>query len=133
MVAYSFNRRFVDRIEAGTKMQTVRGGRRHHARPGQMIQLYTGMRTRACRKIAPDALCISSLPVTLVFGDDPVLRVIVAGCDTDAWSFARSDGFEDEHGLVAFWRKEHGVQPGDSFHGTLIEWRWPAPEEHHED
>jgi hypothetical protein len=129
MVAYSFNRRFIDRIETGTKSQTVRGGRRHHAKPGQTIQLYTAMRTKVCRKIAPDAVCISSLPVTLFFGGNPVLRVEVAGREVDARYFAQADGFTDESDLAAFWRDENGVQPGDTFHGTLIEWHWPAPED----
>jgi hypothetical protein len=126
MTAYSFKARFVPLLEEGRKTQTVRGGRRHHARPGSVIQLYTGMRTKRCRKIAPDAVCTSALPVSLIFGEDPVLCVRVAGAEVDARYFAQADGFADEHDLVAFWVAEHAVRPGDSFHGTLIEWEWPS-------
>lgn len=57
MVAYSFNRRFVQAIESGIKSQTIRAPRRRHARPGERLQLYTGMRTKACRLIRDDVVC----------------------------------------------------------------------------
>lgn len=57
MVAYSFNRRFVPAIEAGSKRQTIRAHRRRHARIGEQLQLYTGMRTKACRLIRDDVVC----------------------------------------------------------------------------
>jgi hypothetical protein len=58
MVAYSFNRRFVPAIEAGLKRQTIRSHRRRHARVGEALQLYTGMRTKACRLIRDDVVCV---------------------------------------------------------------------------
>lgn len=51
MVAYSFHPRFVDAILGGTKRQTIRMHRRRHARPGEEMQLYAGMRTRHCRLV----------------------------------------------------------------------------------
>jgi hypothetical protein len=57
MVAYSFNRRFVPAIESGIKSQTIRAPRRRHARPGEWLQLYTGMRTKSCRLIRADVVC----------------------------------------------------------------------------
>lgn len=57
MVAYSFQKEFSPLIVDGLKRQTVRGHRRRHARPGEMIQLFSGMRTRHCRKIIPDPVC----------------------------------------------------------------------------
>ena len=61
MVAYSFNTAFVPDIEARTKRQTIRLPRKRHARPGERVQLFTGMRnmrTKRCRKIIPDPLCV---------------------------------------------------------------------------
>ncbi|MEJ0016825.1 MAG: ASCH domain-containing protein [Acetobacteraceae bacterium] len=46
MVAYSFKRDFAAPILAGIKRQTIRADRRRHARPGEVLQLYTGMRTK---------------------------------------------------------------------------------------
>lgn len=57
MVAYSFKRVFAPAVEARIKTQTIRGHRRRHARPGEPMQLYTGMRTRHCRKLIPDPVC----------------------------------------------------------------------------
>lgn len=69
MVAYSFRPQFVGPITVGLglsfvnsfgvtpptirpKQQTIRAhGKRRHARPGDELQLYTGMRTKACRLI----------------------------------------------------------------------------------
>ena len=48
MVAYSFKRRFREPILAGSKQQTIRADRKRHARRGEALQLYTGMRTTQC-------------------------------------------------------------------------------------
>lgn len=59
MVAYSFNKRFAEPIETGQKRQTIRAPRRRHARVGEQLQLYTGMRTKACRLIRDDVVCVA--------------------------------------------------------------------------
>ena len=52
MVAYSFKKQFAYPVEKGYKLQTIRASRKtRHARPGESIQLYTGMRTKQCRKL----------------------------------------------------------------------------------
>ena len=58
MVAYSFQPGFAAEIIAGRKTQTIRNPRKRHAMPGEHLQLFTGMRTRYCKKIIPDPLCI---------------------------------------------------------------------------
>lgn len=58
MVAYSFHRMFAPDVEAMIKRQTVRAHRKRHARIGEPVQLYTGMRTKQCRKLViPDPIC----------------------------------------------------------------------------
>jgi len=69
MVAYSFRARFREPILVGAKRQTIRADRKRHARPGEQLQLYTGMRTRECAIIAR-ALCSQVMPV----------RIDVDGC-----------------------------------------------------
>ena len=51
MVAYSFKKQFGPPILAGTKAQTIRADRKRHVRSGELVQLYTGMRTRQCRRL----------------------------------------------------------------------------------
>lgn len=133
MVAYSFNKRFIEPILVGLgekrlhdvapKRQTIRAvGKRRHARPGETIQLYTGMRTKQCRKIG-EARCVENIPVRITvpkYGAVPLN--IQIGEDASFYvtnDFANYDGFESESDMHAFWRKEHG--PGDFF-GVLIKW-----------
>ena len=123
MVAYSFRPQFVAQVEAGTKTQTVRADRKRHARPGEELQLYTGMRTRQCRLIRR-ARCIDVHPITLLFDDDDdeAEGIILPGFGFPGGleGFALSDGFASWAELKAFWRRHH---PGiDEFTGRLILW-----------
>ena len=125
MVAYSFKKQFGPPILAGTKAQTIRADRKRHARPGELVQLFTGMRTRQCRLLG-EALCLSVWPIRMALRDDIVFA-------NDGWirtlddldAFARRDGFQDWSQMVAFWADEH---PGvDVFEGVLIRWQPLAP------
>lgn len=123
MVAYSFRPRFVAPILAGTKTQTIRAPRKRHARPGETLQLYTGMRTKRCELIR-EAKCVSAQNILLwLFEDGEHDGFAVAGhppACPDLDVFARADGFADWADLKAFWRAEHpGVY---EFHGVLIRW-----------
>jgi hypothetical protein len=134
MVAYSFNKRFVDPVRVGLsrislsfdcppKRQTIRAiGRRRHARPGETLQLYHGLRTRQCFKIG-DARCVETLPIVIkVPLDDVWLAVKIGDAEEVAAddTFARDDGFACIEDMWLFWRKEH---PDDRiFKGLLIRW-----------
>lgn len=130
MVAYSFNPRFEVAIREGWKTQTIRRGRARHARPGEMLQLFCGMRTQFCRKIIADVRCTEVMRVEIDFDDDGAIEAIrtdgVRVRDLDA--FAVRDGFTDSDDMAAFWRKEHGALEGMQFHGVLIEWATPRAE-----
>lgn len=131
MVAYSFKKRFGPPILAGTKAQTIRADRKRHARPGELIQLFTGMRTRQCRRLG-ETPCLSVEPIRIELPRarrvPEVLIFDLAGAlarhihTPDALrDFARADGFADFDALHAFWCAEH---PGvDTFHGVLIRWQ----------
>jgi hypothetical protein len=134
MVAYSFKPRFAAPILAGTKIGTIRPDRRRHARPGETLQLYTGMRTRQCRLIKT-ARCVAVDRIRLYFRPDFTAVVIgepgnTAGDRTqvieDLDGFARGDGFADWSDLTAFWRETHGQ---NQFDGIWIRWHPKAPSE----
>ena len=133
MVAYSFKPRFVEPIRRGLepgpwlrgmKRQTIRADRKRHARPGEEVQLYRGMRTKQCFLIGK-ALCIGIYRINIHFRarhrswlrnslDGKIDRR--DGLDR----FARRDGFADWEELATFWRDEHaGI---DDFSGLLIVW-----------
>lgn len=128
MVAYSFKKRFSPRIEDGTKIGTIRGERKRHARVSEQIQLYEAMRTKYCRKIISDPICVAVRPIRLHVERDQMAFVATAPIlDGSATllrpeqfdTFARADGFDDMADMHAFWLKEHG--PG-IFHGFWILW-----------
>jgi hypothetical protein len=128
MVAYSFKRQFVALILAGIKKQTIRADRKRHARPGEDIQLYTGVRTKQCRKIGT-AICFSVTPVTINLKDN---NVVVGGDIRHGWDqldkFARSDGFDGWPDMRAFWHQNHPTV--QVFSGVMIRWEAfrPTPE-----
>jgi hypothetical protein len=81
-----------------------------------MMQLYTGMRTKACKKIMPDPMC------TLV--EDIEINtngtVFVGGVELDVGESAQlawRDGFEGHSDMVTFF------EPRLPFKGKLIHWR----------
>lgn len=127
MVAYSFKSRFEVAIREGWKTQTIRRGRARHARPGEMLQLFCGMRTQHCRKIVSDVRCTEVMKVKIAFDADGAIEAIwtdgVRVRDLDA--FAVRDGFTDSDDMAAFWAAEHGPMAGTEFSGVLIEWAAP--------
>jgi hypothetical protein len=135
MVAYSFKPRFAEPILAGTKRQTIRLlGKRRHARPGDPLQLYTGMRTKHCKLIAR-ATCATVHDVELFFGPHGATELFrIDGVPislTAMASFARLDGFNDVDEMAAFWWQEHrSLYVGRylEFKGIMV--RWEAPNAH---
>jgi len=122
MVAYNFQKQFVEPIKTGLKSHTIRkNGKRRHARAGESLQLYTGMRTRSCSKIlAEDPECVFAKPIQIEVGYDEILGIWMDDYAVeDLKSFAVMDGFESLEAMHKFWIEFHG--PG-MFHGTIIAW-----------
>jgi hypothetical protein len=150
MVAYSFQRRFVNPIRAGfgldplpdfppaagPKRHTIRSPRvRGHAHEGQPLELFFAQRTRACFLIAR-AVCTGVAPITLVFDADPEAEgVISPGFGIMEWgydsldAFAVGDGFKDWAELKNFWTVERGSAEF-AFKGNIIFWEANQTEEH---
>jgi hypothetical protein len=135
MVAYSFKARFAEPIIAGTKCQTIRAPRKRHARPGEALQLYTGMRTKQCRKLLDvDPICTFVTPVQLCFDRTGHFlkstivwyEIPVRGIEQQN-KFAQADGFTTVHEMAEFWFATHarGTKRIE-FDGILIQWE---PEE----
>lgn len=125
MVAYNFQKQFVDAIRSGRKSYTIRkNGKRRHARASEMLQLYTGMRTANCKKIIPDPVCMASLPICIRIVEANITGINIGRMVTitDAGAleaFAINDGFASLKAMGEFWQKFHG-QP--LFVGTLVGW-----------
>jgi hypothetical protein len=127
MTAYGFKARFCEPIATGTKGGTIRAPRKDGRLipVGGMIQFYTAMRTRQCRKIMPDRRCLEVQPIRLGFGGR-VVRVGPRLCFSTAReldAFAVFDGFGDWPDLREFWREEHaGHLLFDGFHIRWLPW-----------
>lgn len=120
MVALNFQRQFVARIARGAKVQTIRAPRRdgRDPKPKDRLQLYTGMRTKACHKIG-DAVCLNVVPVEI----DAERVVLGRGAGRSTldgpyleW-FARLDGFGSWAEFRAFFEAR-----GLPFRGNVILW-----------
>jgi hypothetical protein len=116
MVAYNFKPRFAPAVQRGTKSQTIRPpGKRRHAKPGDMLQLYTNMRSPDCRllRVAP---CILSTGCS-IFAHMVVIdgRRITGRALED---FASADGFSSWGEMCEWFRDAYGLP----FEGRLIRW-----------
>lgn len=117
MAAYNFKKRFAAMVERGDKCQTIRAERKDGRRPhaGETLYLYTGMRTKACRKLH-EAAC-RSVEEIKIFRK----MVVVSGSrlkPEEVASLAKADGFENVEKFFEFFSKEHGLP----FRGLLIKW-----------
>ena len=136
MVAYSFQKQFVAEIQAGKKHQTIRAHRKNnrHARVGERLQLYCGLRTKNCQKLFDnDPICRAVDEVEIHITDAGKIEQIVLNgrnltCK-EIEDFAKADGFISADGLTArdamgeFFLDYHG---SGLFEGNVI--RWEAAE-----
>jgi hypothetical protein len=122
MVAYNFQKRFAPPIKSGDKSHTIRkNGKRRHAREGESVQLYTGMRTRSCKKIvAKDPVCVFCKSIAIYVGASSIDYIYVGGLEViDMEAFAIADGFKSLADMHAFWLDFHGQ---GVFEGSMIGW-----------
>lgn len=116
MTALSFKAQFAGPVERREKRQSIRAANRFAV--GKPIQLYTGMRTKACRKlVAEDPICTSIEEVYI----DPLFisvgEAILA--DHEERTLATADGFASVADFKAFF-----IVDGAPFNGFLIKWDW---------
>ena len=119
MVAINFRKQWAEAVASGEKRQTIRAPRkdsRAHCKIGDSLQLYVGMRTKGCHKLA-DATCTDIEPVyievdgSIRLGDAKLTEV-------GANKLARADGFKNASGLLVFFSEVHGLP----FEGSVIYW-----------
>lgn len=109
MVAYNFQERFADDVAHGIKKQTIRAKAR--CKPGDKLQLYTGQRTKNCRKLG-EGVCTSVTPIKITaLGITLDGKPLYAGwarkddfeSDYDC-DFAKADGFDDFQDMAEYGR-----------------------------
>lgn len=118
MSALNFQKQFAPDVESGKKKQTIRALRkdgRPSAKVGGPLTLYTGMRTKVCRKLK-DTTCKNIRGIKIKRGS---VTIEGLGDVINIDKFARDDGFKSMHDFYNFFETNHGFP----FEGALIEWR----------
>lgn len=112
-----------DRYHPKAKRQTIRACRKDgkNFRKGDKLYLYTGLRTKGCRKLG-EVVCTESIPVKMdILGDDKMENLIIHLQSirlsySQIETLALNDGFEDVEQFIEFFRYRM------PFHGYLIKW-----------
>jgi len=115
MPALNFQGRFAPLVESGEKTQTIRPLRKRPICAGDMLHLYTGMRTRACRKLG-EGLCYMVSPITVTADCCYLYGFLVS--NVRAERIAQRDGFGSWRELAAWFKAQYGLP----FNGVLIRW-----------
>jgi hypothetical protein len=117
MPLLGFQKQFAPMVEAGTKRQTIRVKRKdgRNPKPGDLLYLYTGLRTKACRKIGM-RWCLSVEEITVSW-----CGICVAGqwlTAEECEAMALADGFKTFQKMTEWFEKTHEAD----FWGLLIKW-----------
>lgn len=132
MPALNFSACFADKVAAGTKTKTIRAHRKDRrpiARSAQMIKLYTGMRTKACRLLGTGlVVCVERVvihPDGIEFCPGTArVWFLRASTKPDLINReAQADGFKDWAEMRDWFAETYGLP----FTGTQIEWRLSRP------
>lgn len=116
------------------KRQTIRAARADgfsRFKSGDRLFLYTGMRTKQCRKLG-DGSCTQVVPIRIaeVGGEPRVFRRLAHVSEPNCWrlvsasdlaSVAHLDGFRDGPEMLKFLTKLHRLP----FTGHIIRWSTP--------
>lgn len=105
----------IDKIEDGSKLSTIRKTRR--CKVGDTMQLYTGQRTKACRKIK-DVVCIGIAKIEIT-DDIPWFVSLIEGNIFPTKVLHEQEGFANVAEFVDFFRQHYGLP----FVGWLHAWR----------
>ena len=114
MPALNFQKQFADKIESGEKRQTIRKGNRIKA--GDKLYLYTGQRTKQCRKIGEE-VCKN----VYKFGIDSDEEIYFDECvliGIEKEQLAKDDGFDCAADMIDWFKNTHGLP----FFGQVIMW-----------
>lgn len=138
MPALNFQAQFAPLVESGEKCQAIRKRRKDGRDPkvGDTLYLYTGQRTKACRKLR-EVRCKNVTPISINRSKRPwrATKHIVYSCEVWTGSYgeasyrnrlsdrrvanlAKRDGFENADEMIAWFEKAHGLP----FEGLLIRW-----------
>jgi len=122
MGLYNFQQRFVPKILSGEKTHTIRAERANPDKAGNVLHLYTGLRTKKARLLMR-TICVKVESVEIdacghECNCDPFVAIDgVELSESEREAFAKRDGFESFDEMLDFWA---GRLP---FRGHIIHWQ----------
>lgn len=125
MTALNFHAQFADKVQRGKKRQSIRAlwkDGRFPYNTGRDLQLYTGMRTKKCRKLG-DAICTSVIPIE-IYKHEAIMLGKREFQSAEERRFIKDDGFDMPSDFYSFFSEHYGLP----FSGMVIRWVlvWPA-------
>lgn len=144
MPSLNFQERFVPLIESGQKCQTIRLVGKRPIKPGDPLFLFTGLRTKKCRRLFPPfpyfmygkkyvtipgtgELKLEDVPFVICKSVEPIrISDITVGnklnnmyqCYEEMLKIANDDGFNHLKVFKQFFQNQYGLP----FEGVLIKW-----------
>jgi len=120
---YNFNRRFMENIVSGKKRQTIRATRKHMDQPGDIMHLYTGLRTKGTILLGRvTCTSVDRVEIWKVWANgDSEAHVKVSGIELHGAvreAFAKADGFPNWAEMVTFWQIKNRLP----FDGHVYRW-----------
>lgn len=117
MPSISFMEQFAGPVERGEKLQTIRRVRKVPIKVGDRLYLFTGLRTKKCRKLGVGR-CTRVRVIRIesnwaVYRDGRLLGLM------GVYKLASKDGFADVGLMFRFFEGQYGLP----FEGVLIEWK----------
>ena len=118
MPALNFKKQFAPKVESGEKRQTIRAIRNTPFKEGDILYLYTGMRTRSCRKLG-EAKALEVQSIVIIQSIENVLIDEIALEKEEITELAQSDGFDSSYDFFGFFAETYKEEV---FEGQLIKW-----------
>lgn len=125
MPALNFKKEFAPKVESGEKRMSIRPIGKRRYRVGDMLFLYTGLRTKACRKLG-EAVCAEVVPTIMKMETNYLLkRINFYGERPTCISynkFVKADGFNNIEEFEEFFITQYKLKPGDIKEMIIIKW-----------
>lgn len=125
MPVYNFQKQFAPLVESGQKPCTIRQTDKG-AKVGDTAYLYTGQRTKQCRKLGEGTIvAVSPIKIWVIYLWGPVVEVRYSDkiesmryVGYHLQNFAKNDGFQSADEMVSWFDNQYGLP----FNGFLHEW-----------
>lgn len=135
MPAYNFQRQFVPMILDGSKSHTIRKARKRPTKPGDVIKMFVGLRTKNCFQFA-EVPCVKTEPILIKpwqseawiwHPEEPGDLHYVEGKEIGSYrllnpeevnDMAHHDGFEDVYDFFDFFKR----YKSDALYFDIVWW-----------